>query len=486
MSSSSGPGSNGIENEVFNAGIRLPFDGNLHEFQIEDLNKFGRRKKCGYFLDVGLGKTVLGALTAAYHLLNGFDQSLVICPASLITQWVEVLKKMNFSVVAYRGTPEERKRISFDHDFMVMSFEIFQKDYKRIKDLKSVYFVIDEATILSNSQNKFHKMFNGGVLKKSVKVPGRAKPMIVPEMYNNINNGCCLLTATPSNTPSDLYGLIATLDPSIYVNKFQFDRLHVSETDYFGAPSSFVNLEMLKANLDSVASIRFASDHLDLPDKVTNVIEYDLDPDHMELYKQLMEERLIVYKGKVIIDALQATALYNAAQRIITNPDMAMYKKDPKGLELLDTVVRNNPSTLIVNKYTITNDNIMGRYKDIGIGGCYGKITRQQQTKHIEDFKAGKLRVLTVHAKSAGVGLNLQSSCSNVVFLELPMTARDMHQAIGRVYRQGQQSRVIVTIFIARRTIQHTLLKRILETEDLNNQVLNSPDSLRKDLFPDG
>jgi len=73
-----------------------------------------------------------------------------------------------------------------------------------------------------------------------------------------------------------------------------------------------------------------------------------------------------------------------------------------------------------------------------------------------------------------------------VVFLELPMTARDMHQAIGRVYRQGQQSRVIVTIFIARRTIQHTLLKRILETEDLNNQVLNSPDSLRKDLFPDG
>jgi len=210
--------------------------------------------------------------------------------------------------------------------------------------------------------------------------------MIVPEAYNNINNGCCLLTATPSNTPSDLYGLIKTIEPSIYLNKFQFDRLHVSETDYFGAPSSFVNLEMLKANLDSVASIRFASDHLDLPDKVTNVIEYDLDPDHMELYKQLMEERLIVYKGKVIIDALQATALYNAAQRIITNPDMAMYKKDPKGLELLDTVVRNNPSTLIVNKYTITNDNIMGRYKDIGIGGCYGKITRQQQTKHIEDF----------------------------------------------------------------------------------------------------
>ena len=486
MSLSTGRGEYGIINEVFNAGIRLPFDGNLHEFQIEDLNKFGRRKKCGYFLDVGLGKTVLGALTAAYHLLNGFDHAIVICPASLINQWTEALKKMNFDVIAYVGTPTQRRVLHFAHDFVVMSYQIFQKDYDRIKNLKSYYYVIDEATVLCDTNNRIWKMLNGGIIKKKVSVPGQVKPRVDVKMYNNINKGCCLLTATPSNKPSDLYGLIATLDPSIYVNKFQFDRLHVSETDYFGAPSSFVNLEMLKANLDSVASIRFASDHLDLPDKVTNVIEYDLDPDHMELYKQLMEERLIVYKGKVIIDALQATALYNAAQRIITNPDMAMYKKDPKGLELLDTVVRNNPSTLIVNKYTITNDNIMGRYKDIGIGGCYGKITRQQQTKHIEDFKAGKLRVLTVHAKSAGVGLNLQSSCSNVVFLELPMTARDMHQAIGRVYRQGQQSRVIVTIFIARRTIQHTLLKRILETEDLNNQVLNSPDSLRKDLFPDG
>ena len=484
MSLSTGRGEYGIINEVFNAGIRLPFDGDLHQYQIEDINNFGRRKKCGYLYDIGMGKTVVSALTAGYHLLHGFNQSLVICPASLITQWVEVLKKMNFSVVAYRGTPEERKRISFDHDFMVMSFEIFQKDYKRIKDLQSVYFIVDEATILSNSQNKFWKMVNGGVLKKSVKVPGRAKPMIVPEAYNNINNGCCLLTATPSNTPSDLYGLIKTIEPSIYLSRFQFDRIHVASTDFFGAPSEFQNLDLLRSNLEGIAAIRHASDHLDLPEKTYNVVIYDLDTEHMRLYKRLLEDRLLLFKDKIVIDALQATALWNWAQRIIVNPDAAMYNKDPAGLALLDNIVKTNTQTLIVNKYILSNTKMMERYKSLGIGGCFGGVPRKKQDKYIEEFKAGRLRLVCVHPKSGGVGLNLQC-CSHVVYPEIPVTARDFRQSEGRVYRQGQQNKVVITLLVARGTIQITLLKKIMEREEINNEIIRAPATLRSDLFPE-
>ena len=484
MNSSSGPGSNGIENEVFNAGIRLPFDGDLHQYQVEDINKFGRRKKCGYFLDVGLGKTVLGALTAGYHLLHGFNMAVVICPAILVTQWYEALKKMNFDVVMLRGTPAERRKIGFDHDFVVLGFEIFIRDYNRIKDLRNVFFVIDEATILSNPQNKFFKMLNGGVIKKSVKVPGRAKPMIVPEAYNNINNGCCLLTATPSNRPSDLFGLIKTIEPSTYQNRFQFDRIHVASTDFFGAPSEFQNLDLLKSNLEGIASIRHMQDHLDLPEKVYNIIEYDLEPEHLKLYRRLLEDRLLVYKDQIVVDAIQSTALYNWSQKIILNPDKAMYSKEPAGLALLDSIVHNNPQSLIINKYIMSNSRIMERYKDIGVGGCYGEIPRKQQDKYIEDFKSKKLRVLTAHSKSGGIGLNLQC-CSNVIFPEIPLTAREWRQSEGRVYRQGQKERVMVTVLVARKTVQMTLLKKIMEIDEVNSLVLQSPTTLRKDLFPE-
>ena len=481
MTKSLGSGDLGIIAEVLEH-VQLPFDGQPHQYQIEDVNRGAREKSFGYFLGIGLGKTVVAALTGGYKLLHGYDRCIVSCPASLIEQWGEVLLKMGFDTLLYRGTPQERSRLGFDHDFIVMSFEIFQKDYERIVKYPA-YHIVDEATILSNPDNKFFKMFNGSVTKKKVPVPGKLKPDIVTVAYPGVNEGCSLLTATPSNNPAGLYGLIKTLAPEIYVNEFQFNRLHVSEVDYFNAPVGFTNLDMLKSNLESVASIRFSTDHLDLPERVLNVIEYDLDPEHCAIYKELVDTRLVINKDKIVINAIEATTFYNWAQKIIVNPDKASFKKECKGLSILDTIVRGNSQTLIVNKYVMSNQQMMERYKDIGVGGCFGGIPRGQQQQFIKAFQEKRLRVLTVNPKSGGTGLNLQV-CHNVVFPEVPVTARDYRQAEGRVYRQGQQNRVIVTLLIARRTIQKTLLKKIMEKDDVMREVIHTPSSLRQDLFP--
>lgn len=473
----------GFIQSVLDRGIRLPFDGDPHDYQIADLNDRMYRDRCGYFWGIGLGKTVAGALTAGYHLMHGFDRAYVICPASITDQWRDTLVKMNFDTLLYAGSPKKRERFDFDHDFIVMSFEIFQKDYDRIKQYPG-FFIVDEATILANPSNLFYKMLNGGIVEKRRMVPGMLKPMVDKIQYPNINKGCCLLTATPSNNPADLYGLIKTIDPGIYSSQFEFNRLHVSEEDYFGAPVSFVNLDLLRDNLRSVASIRFVSDHLDLPEKIFNIVEYDLDPEHYALYKRLSEERLLLYKDEIVVNALQATSLYNFSQKIILSPDIAMYKKEPKGLALLDTIVRNNPQTLIVNKFVMTNQKMMTRYSDIGIGGCFGGVPRPQQVKYIQAFKDRRLRALAVNPKSGGIGLNLQI-CSNVVLPEIPVTARDMDQSIGRCWRQGQKERVVITLLIARRTIQKTLLKRVMERDDVNSLVLGSPKTLRQELFPE-
>jgi len=473
----------GIIQEVLDAGIRLPPGVERpHNYQIEDLNTRGRAKSCGYFLDIGLGKTLMGAMSAGWNLLHGFDRAYVLCPASLTQQWYEVASYMGFDTLLYAGTPKDRKKFNFDHDIIILSFEIFQKDYDTIKSFPG-YFVVDEATILSNPNNKFYKMLNGGILKKDIIVPGRMLPKKEVIQFPQLNDGCCLLTATPSNNPADLYGLIKTIDPDIYTNEFQFNRLHVSEENIFGAPTKFMNLDMLKENLRSVASIRFATDYLDLPPVVYNLIEYDLDPEHYKIYKELLEKKMLVHDGKIVIDALQVMAYYNWAQKIIVNPDKAMYKKDPKVLSLLDTIVENNPQTLIVNKYVMSNDKMMLRYKKLGIGGCYGSISRTQQIKYIQAFKDRKLRVLTINEKSGGVGLNLQV-CSSAVYPEMPVTARGFRQSVGRIYRQGQKERVIITLFVARKTIQKTLLKLIMARDDVMQEVLCSPKSLREDLFP--
>ena len=389
---------------------------------------------------------------------------------------------MGFDTLLYAGTPKDRKKFNFEHDIIIMSFEIFQKDYDTIKNFPG-YFVVDEATILSNPNNKFYKMLNGGIIKKSIVVPGRMLPKKEVIQFPQLNDGCCLLTATPSNNPADLYGLIKTIDPDIYANEFQFKRLHVSEENIFGSPTKFANLDLLKENLRSCASIRFSDDLLDLPEKVVNVVEYDLEENHYRLYKKLVEERMLVFEGRIVIDALSAGAIYNWSQKIILNPDRALYKGSIKGLELLDTIVKGNPSSLVMSQFTMTNDKLMERYRSLGVGGIYGNISRAQQIKAIQNFKEGKLRAVFAHPRSGGIGLNMQI-CSNVVFPEIPITARDYRQSIGRCYRQGQKERVIVTILIARKTIQKTLLKRVLARDDTNSVVLGTPKTLREELFP--
>lgn len=463
--------------------VKLPFPGKLHEYQLEDLDFLPMLTNCAFYWDLGLGKSVAAAITGGYKLLRDeAEVVIVLAPASLGQQWYEMLNKMGFATLWYAGLPNKRMRTKIDHDFVVMSYEIFQKDYDRLKLLKKPYFIVDEATILCNSQNVMWKMLNGGIISKTKKVPGKLKPEIIKVQYPKINQGCCLLTATPTNKPTDAYGLIKTVSPDIYQNYNQFMNIHVGELDFFGAPKTYNHLDLLHDNLKSSASIRAASDHLDLPEKVYNIIEYDLDKAHYEMYAELMNTRMLEIDGEIQINALQATALYNYAQKIILNPDEFGYKKDAKGIEILDTIVNGSKQILIFNKYVMTNDKMLKRYDKLGVGGCYGEISRSQQNKFIAAFQARELRVLSCNIKSGGYGLNLQI-CNQAVFPEIPITARDQRQAEGRVWRQGQKERVVFTILIARRTIQQSLLKRVMANDDINQEVFPTPRSLRQDLF---
>jgi SNF2 family DNA or RNA helicase len=342
---------------------------------------------------------------------------------------------------------------------------------------------VDEATILCNHENILWKMLQGGTLKKikKDKETGRVLDTQI-RTFDKLNKGAALLTATPINKPTDAYGLIKIVNPTLYRNNDHFRATHVAEYDFFGAPKDYLNLGMLQAALNLNSTVRAASDHLDLPDKVYNIIEYDLGKDHYDLYIRLMEERLLEYQGMITVDAIQATALYNAMQKIILHPEISGEKILPEGLEILDSVVNGVKQVLIVNKYNSTNQKLIERYKNLGTGGCFGGESRTKQTKAVQDFQAGKLRVLLTHPKSGGFGLNLQC-CSQVVFPEIPVTARDFRQAEGRVYRQGQTERVIVTVLVARKTIQASLLKRIMDNDEITQEVLPTPKSLREDLL---
>ena len=75
--------------------IKLPFDGELHKYQKDDIDDLSIHDICGIYLDLGLGKTTVSAILATHKLITDECYTVhVLCPESLILQWVDVLTRM--------------------------------------------------------------------------------------------------------------------------------------------------------------------------------------------------------------------------------------------------------------------------------------------------------------------------------------------------------------------------------------------------------
>lgn len=466
--------------EIVLRATKLPFKGSLHPFQSEDLNTLAPADNCGLYHDLGLGKTTIAFLIGVYKIVIGaFKLCFVICPESLISQWCEVLGKTDVDVLAYRGSPSERAKMNLNkYEFVVMSYQIFQKDYDRLKKFNA-FNIVDEATILCNSRNVLWKMFQGGETRKVVPVPGKLKPEIKVTRYEPFNKGAALLTATPINRPEDAYGLIKIVSPEIYTNFDQFQRIHVAESDQYDRAKEYINLDLLKRNLLVNAVQRFKEDHLELPPIIFKTIGYDLDPKHLEFYRRTVKSKLIdLGDGEQVMNP---PALYNWSQRLVLCPELAANYtgKEPVGFELLDQLIAAQSKFLVFCKYKDTNRKIMNRYD---IGGFYGETTSKEQDEFLSRFKHGDLRGMTLHPKSGGFGLDLPEA-KYLNFLEFPVTPRDFRQCCGRAWRQGQADKVTVVVPFARKTIQETLVHRAFDTDDLMSEVVEMRRSLKNDLL---
>jgi len=452
--------------------VKLPFA--LREYQKEDINRLALFDRSGEFADMGLGKTVIAFCIACYKLIKGeFKQCYVVVPASLTRQWYEFITPTGASVVEYTGTPSVREKLDINKNFVIVSYNIFQRDYERLKR-DDIFFIFDEATVFCQPQNTMYKLINGGETRKEKKIPGRLKPEIVKKAYPNINRGCVLLTGTPINSPVSAFGLINMKTPGVYSSYYQFERIHVSSKNYFNQPEEYQHMDLLKDNLMLNASRRLITDHIDMPPIVYNTVVYDLSPAHKRLYDKLVSERMLELDGEVLIDSITAQSLYQTTQQIIISPSIGGLKEEAVIFDLLEVYINQVKQFLIFSNYVTNNQAFMKRFD---IGGVFGKVSKAAKDNFIEKFKTGELKGLAIHYASGGFGHNFQN-CSSIFFSEMPITPRNFRQCVSRCWRSGQLEKVVVTVFVANGTIQQSLLKKIFDKDELSREIVNESGSL--------
>jgi len=102
------------------------------------------------------------------------------------------------------------------------------------------------------------------------------------------------------------------------------------------------------------------------------------------------------------------------------------------------------------------------------------KVTTLEDENAIERWNAGDVRLLAVHPKSAGHGLNLQHGGCHLVFLSLPWSLELYEQTVGRLHRSGQQRPVWCYVMLTDKTVDAKIWTALHDKQDLSTIALEA------------
>lgn len=438
----------------------------LHNYQEYAKDFIVKNKKCGLFLDMGLGKTVT-SLTAIDILMNDYldiGKVLVIAPKNVAENtWTDEVQKWEhlrgLKVKCISGTAvKRRKALDEEADIYTISRDnvVWLVDELK-KDWKFDTLIIDELSSFKNPSSKRFK-----------------KLKTVTPFFDRVIG----LTGTPApNSYMDLWSQIYLLDRGERLGK----NITAFRRQFFNAYSRgmYVEYELkegAKEKIDDLISDICVSmkskDYLkDLKEPIIIDYKVKLDNKEFKLYRDMAKEAVAEVTEKDKVVALSAAVVTNKllqmANGTVYGDDKKPFKVHERKLETLDDILEQaqNENILVFYNFQSDLENILSKFPE---------AKKFEGSEDIRNWNSGKIKMLLLHPASAGHGLNLQQGGSIIVWYGLTWSLELYLQANARLVRQGQKE--VVRIY--RLVTEHTVDERVIET--LNGKKYKQDELLEK------
>ena len=138
---------------------------NFMQHQTDVLNRTEQFNRCAYYLDMGLGKTFVGA--EKMYLLNN-SLNLVICQKSKIDDWMQHFKEYypdyalfdlthKTQAISFRNIVDTDK--FYDYDVQIVGVINYETAFRRswLHDLHNFTLMLDESSLIQNENAKRSK-----------------------------------------------------------------------------------------------------------------------------------------------------------------------------------------------------------------------------------------------------------------------------------------------------------------------------------------
>ena len=416
-------------------------------------------------LEMGLGKSVISLSAINELMLDYFDVSrtLVIAPLRVANStWPDEIKKwdhlkhLNYSVVI--GSEKERldalKKPA--HIYLINRENVDWLITKSGIPWKFDMVVIDELSSFKSYQAKRFKSL--------LKVRPKLKRIVG-------------LTGTPSsNGLMDLWAEFRLLDMgerlgryiTYYRQNFFIPDKRNQQMIFSYKPKDGAEKKLYSLISDITISMK-SKDFLKMPECVMNEVIVTLSDKEQKLYDSLKQDMVLSLEENEI-DAINAAALSN---KLLQMSNGAVYNDDKESLHIhdrkldaLEDLIEGTNGKPVLVAYWFKHD--LEKIKD------RFDVREIKSAKDISDWNEGKIPVALIHPASAGHGLNLQAGGSTLIWFGLTWSLELYQQTNARLYRQGQDSTVVIHHILTKGTIDEDVMKALKAKEKIQDALIDS------------
>jgi SNF2 family DNA or RNA helicase len=404
----------------------------LRDYQEQAADFLYEHDRAMILAPVGAGKTAI-TLTAMWEMLRDdhVKRFLVLAPKRVCTDvWpVEQPKWAPMASIAVAvGTPKERlAALKSNARIVVTNYDNIQWLAEQKLNFDAIVF--DELTKLKNpSGTRFKALF---------------------KVMDPITVRWGLTGSFTSNGLEDVFGQCKIVDQSLLgraKGAFMQQYFVLINKDFGEWEPRKGSLELVMHRIKPATFVLEPGEYKDkLPPLHTVEVACKMDmTGYNKMKKEFVLDDVVAVNAAVVTQKLQQMSsgfLYSD-----NGPIWLSAHKFDRLEELLDE--NQHANTLLVYQYQEELAEIKRRFK---------WVVTLDDDDAIERWNRGEVRLLAVHPKSAGHGLNLQHGGCHVVFLSLPWSLELYEQTLGRLHRSGQKNPVWCYVFLTDGTVDHKI-----------------------------
>lgn len=411
------------------------------QHQKDILNQTESFNRVAYYLDMGLGKTFIGA-EKMFRL--GSTTNLLICQKSKVNDWFNHFAEFYDCRLYNLTKPKDLANYLADTrnplapTVGIINYELAWRR-KDLKQLENFTLVLDESSLIQNESAK------------------RSKFILNLNPANVI-----LLSGTPTggkyeNLYSQLQLLGWTISKELYWKQY-IETEWVEDDGFFRKVIvGYKNVERLKDKLKQHGAVFLKTDEagISLPEKTISKITVPT----TKQYRQFMKKRIVTINGKELVGDSALT------QRLYARMLCGQYNQDK--LDAFKDLLESSEDRFIVF-YNFTEEleeleaivNDLGRPFSIINGMC----------KRLDAYEQFSNSVTFVQYQAGAMGLNLQEA-NKTIYFTLPQGSELFEQSHSRTNRIGQKRPCFYYYLMCEDSVEEDILETLKLRKDYTDEL---------------